>query len=93
MFSKNEETFTTIGRNNWTDLLDSAHLQKNCNREGFNIKIKSSIKVRLGILGNNEDDCMSPDSAIGVGFPSDSMSAGNYHFGTRHHAMAYLLVQ
>ena len=44
-------------------------LQRNCNREGFNVYSSNSryMKVRLGIVGNNENDCTSADSFVGLG--------------------------
>jgi hypothetical protein len=73
----------------------TASLQYNCNRQGFNVEPGYS-NIRIGILGNNEDDCSSPDSYIGAGgqyspclgghAPTAGGSAGcdgdngNYHF-------------
>ncbi|KAL9953458.1 hypothetical protein ACROYT_G040880 [Oculina patagonica] len=47
----------------------SGSLQRNCNREGFNAAsdILGYSKARIGILGNNENNCMSCDSRIGFG--------------------------
>jgi len=59
-----------IGRNAWKKLMANGSLQKYCNREGFNNFIGSNQNysyVRIGIIGNNENDCASPDSMIGVG--------------------------
>jgi len=47
----------------WKTLIGSqASLQRNCNKEGFNVAIG---KARIGIVGNNENDCNSCDSRIG----------------------------
>ena len=55
---------TSLGRNTWKTLIGSqASLQLNCNKEGFNVL----DKARIGILGNNEDDCITCDSRIGFG--------------------------
>ena len=60
----------SVGRDTWKSLLGSqGSLQNNCNREGFNVKCDSqtSSKTRIGIVGNNEDNCHSCDSRIGFG--------------------------
>ena len=49
-----------------------------CFQEGFN-----TIRVRLGLTANQENDCQTPDSYIGFGFRK--YSAGNYADG-RYHA-------
>ena len=71
---------TTLGRAAWKTLMPSGSLQTNCNLEGFNA-IGGSAKVLLGILGNNENECNSPDSYIGIGFVGSSCgstyTAGN----------------
>ena len=71
-----------MGRESWKKLIGSgASLQYNCNREGFNVKSSSSgSKARIGILGNNEEDCTSCDSRIGFGTggrPHHSNTCGN----------------
>ena len=63
---------TTAGKNKWLSLMDGSRLQKNCNKEGFNINIhgyspNANLKVRIGIIANNQDDCISCDSCIGFG--------------------------
>ena len=63
---------TTVGKNRWLSLMDGSRLQKNCNKEGFNINIhgyspNANLKVRIGIIANNQDDCNSCDSCIGFG--------------------------
>ncbi|KAL9953469.1 hypothetical protein ACROYT_G040891 [Oculina patagonica] len=61
---------TSLGRDTWKALLGSqGSLQLNCNREGFNAVSDSgwAPKARIGILGNNEDECASCDSRIGFG--------------------------
>ena len=58
---------TTLGRDAWKSLMGaSASLQLECNLEGTNI-YDANIRVRLGIISNNEADCLTPDSRIGVG--------------------------
>ena len=93
---------TSLGRNKWKTVLGSqASLQTYCNKEGFNAVGTNSAhsKARIGILGNNENDCKSCDSRIGLGTggsPDDSNTCGNEapDNGDKHiKAMGYILVQ
>ena len=97
---------TSLGRNTWKTLIGSqASLQYNCNKEGFNAVSTSSnsySKVRIGIVGNDQNDCTSSDSRIGFGTggtPDDSNSCGNVaKYSTDNgekfiNAMGYILVQ
>jgi hypothetical protein len=52
----------------------SQHLQSNCNRAGINNA--SLVRTRIGILANDEDDCGSPDSLLGIGNDNPSSSCG-----------------
>ena len=80
---------TSLGRSKWIALTDSkAYLQPNCNEEGFNTQKGSNRRARVGILGNNEDDCRTCDSAIGFGV--DNRACGDRH---SFRAMCYILVQ
>ena len=57
-----------IGRAAWKSLITGSSLQPNCNREGFNnIVSQTYSRVRIGIISNQENDCGSPDSFVGVG--------------------------
>ena len=104
--------YTTLGRDTWKSLIGSeASLQINCNREGFNANSDSQTdsegedlfaKARIGILGNNEEECKSCDSRIGFGTGGphdDSNTCGNeamYNGDNRDKhikAMGYILVQ
>jgi hypothetical protein len=58
----------TIGRTKWMSLIGGSSLQSNCNAEGFNGGTGRAAVLRIGIRGNQEDDCNTPDSAIGFGF-------------------------
>ena len=97
---------TSLGRNTWKTLIGSqASLQSNCNKEGFNIVgASANSKARIGILGNNENDCVTCDSRIGFGtggYPDDSNTCGNAATakwspdnGDKYiKAMGYILVQ
>ena len=74
---------TSLGRDTWKTLIGSeASLQINCNKEGFNAVVTDiySSKARMGIIGNNENDCLTCDSRIGFGtgeYPDDSNTCGN----------------
>lgn len=59
---------TSLGRASWLGL-GGHSLQPNCNQEGFNVMPAGGAiaRVRIGIIGNNEGDCSSADSRIGIG--------------------------
>ncbi|KAL9954494.1 hypothetical protein ACROYT_G042042 [Oculina patagonica] len=89
---------TSLGRNTWKALIGSqASLLPNCNKEGFNVASTDVTlgKARIGILGNNENDCIQCDSRIGFGTGGrhvDSNTCGNVEFYTQIKAMGYILV-
>jgi len=89
---------TSLGRNTWKTLTGSlASLQLNCNKEGFNAACTYRT-MRIGILGNNENDCISCDSIIGFGgnwdFTLGNMAIHGGDNGDKHiKAMGYILVQ
>ena len=63
---------TNVGRETWRSLINSSFFQENCNVEGLNVQPKISslgnyVKVRIGIVANNQKDCGSCDSCIGFG--------------------------
>ena len=57
---------TSIGRSKWLSLVRGSGLQSHCDREGFNVNTIILV-VRIGILGNQENECISPDSYVGFG--------------------------
>ena len=86
---------TSLGRDTWKALIGSqASLQLNCNREGFNVL----GKARIGILGNNEDDCNTCDSRLGFGMAT-SNTCGNVashlpdNGDQNNKAIGYILIQ
>ena len=93
------------GRDTWKSLIGSeASLQYNCNKEGFNAygEHLDHSKARIGILGNNENDCDSCDSRIGFGTGGkhdNNNACGNEarhrgDNGNKHiKVMGYILVQ
>eukprot|EP00794_Sanderia_malayensis_P009158 gene9158-10131_t len=87
---------TYIGRSTWLGLLSGSYLQPYCNREGFNNR--KSKYARIGILGNNENDCNSVDSVMGIGIGSASFDActGNrasYGVTKKIQSRGFVLVQ
>ena len=96
---------TSLGRDKWKSLIGpEGSLQTNCGEEGFNAPSYRSVrlKARIGILGNNENNCRSCDSTIGFGIigkegepntcgneAAFSPDNGNKHIKT----MGYILVQ
>ncbi|XP_046863405.1 uncharacterized skeletal organic matrix protein 5-like [Xenia sp. Carnegie-2017] len=62
---------TNVSRNKWMSLINDSVLQLNCNKEGFNAKDENELhaRVRLGIIGNDKNNCYSSDSFIGFGGP------------------------
>ncbi|HNI98871.1 MAG TPA: fibrinogen-like YCDxxxxGGGW domain-containing protein [Leptospiraceae bacterium] len=55
---------TSVGRASWKNLVPNSSLQYNCNREGVN---NGAGGARIGILANQEADCGSCDSSLGIG--------------------------
>lgn len=55
-----------MDRNAWKSLLPNSSLQSRCNRQAVN-NYHHGARVRVGILGNQENDCNSPDSRLGIG--------------------------
>ena len=96
---------TSLGRDKWKSLIGSeASLQHNCNKEGFNAVSGNPnlSKARIGILGNEHDDCFTCDSRIGFGTggkPDNNNTCGNEarpggDNGSKHiKVMGYILVQ
>ena len=74
---------TSLGRNAWRSLVSGSSFQPNCNKEGFNIvsdRGSGWSEARIGILGNNENDCQTADSYVGFGtgaHPYNSNTCGN----------------
>jgi hypothetical protein len=76
-------------RANWLTLLPSASLQPECNKGGFNVigsdptRINDHARMRIGFIANQETDCDTPDSRLGVGgagascATTDDTTAGN----------------
>ena len=62
---------TAVGKEKWLSLMDGSLLQENCNREGFNLiksyRYRVQLKVRIGVIANNQNHCNSCDSCFGFG--------------------------
>ena len=79
---------TTLRRSKWISLMKGfINLQSRCNREGFNVFCAGGY-VRIGIFGNNENDCRSCDTQMGFGL-SRRHSCGDVSTGT----MGYIFVK
>ncbi|XP_068683395.1 uncharacterized skeletal organic matrix protein 5-like [Montipora foliosa] len=96
---------TSLSRNTWKTVIGSlASLQANCSMEGFNATSVRHSRARIGIIGNNESDCPTPDSKIGFGnggHHDNLNSCGNFAInqpssdnGSKNiKAVGYILVQ
>jgi hypothetical protein len=69
---------TNVGRSAWERLPARGSLQTNCNREGINVETPQA-SVRIGILANNQNDCATCNSVIGLG--AKGMSIGELACG------------
>ena len=107
LIADGEYRSTSLGRDTWKLLISPlGSLQGNCNKEGFNARSteqydeKDMSKARIGILGNNENDCRQCDSRIGFGtggLHDNTNTCGNDATSSaadKHiKAMGYILVQ
>jgi hypothetical protein len=81
IFATNKYVATAaLGRDAWLAALPGSALQKNCNREGLDVAA-GLLSVRIGILSNEQGNCDSPDSRLGIGGMGTSCGtdAGNRH--------------
>ena len=72
---------TYLRRFKWKSLISESSLQRNCDREGFNV-YNSHTRVRLGILASDENDCNTPDTFIRL---------GAYRYGNVENAASIML--
>ena len=98
---------TSLGVNKWKKLIGpQASLQVNRKREGFNTAVghSGSAKTRIGIIGNDQKNCLTPDSRIGFGGAgrgddsntcrNDALNNASSDNGARKiKTMGYILVQ
>jgi hypothetical protein len=63
--------FNSTTRNDWLALANNGALQVNCNDKGYNFvpsnEFPKTFHLRIGIVGNGENECFSPDSFVGFG--------------------------
>merc|ERR1711975_94808 len=74
-------SYTGLSLGTWRGLGGSKKFayQNNCNRQGFDVTAAHGYKLRFGIIFNEQNNCNSPDTMIGVGMQSAAkMSAGGY---------------
>ncbi len=76
LFAAEEYVPVYLGRERWLGAIPDARLQDNCNREGVNAGVELN-RVRLGIVGNDQDDCTTPESKLGVGSSFTCQSCGS----------------
>ncbi|KAM7445031.1 hypothetical protein ABFA07_006418 [Porites harrisoni] len=101
LIADGEYRSTSLRRSTWFSLIASgASFDDNCNKEGFNVECtwKVRSKARIGILGNNEDDCTSCNSRVGFGTGGendDSNTCGNHASNKNINikAFGYIFVQ
>lgn len=70
LFADGRYRATVLGREKWMSLINNSSLQSKCNQEGFNIGLSSWVhhtRTRLGIIGNEQSHCDTPDSFLGFG--------------------------
>jgi len=95
VFTGNELSAGLPGRSTWIQWMAPYFSgyrwanQANCNHAAFNV-VGPSYACRLGIVMNNEANCLTPDSAIGFGCycgtnsdPSERVGAGGFSWGAR----------
>ena len=60
---------TSVPRDTWKSLYVDSSLQRNWGKQGFNVAPRGNAfaGVRLGIIGNGENDCETADSFLGFG--------------------------
>ena len=76
---------TNLGRAKWKSLIKKSSLQRNCNKEGFNVKTKTSYgplgvkatAARIGIAGNDLFGCLDSDSRLGFGTKGNGFGQKN----------------
>ena len=76
LFEDEKYLRTNLGINKWKSLIENSSLQIRACKEGFNLERKNicaeCIRLRLGIIGDEWDNCKSPDSFIGFGGQGNS---------------------
>jgi len=73
-------SMATVSRDDWLGMVPDPSLQANCGDQGINVAPRSDqARVRIGIVGNNENNCNSANSRIGIGGAgeNDDVTTGN----------------
>jgi len=78
LIADNKYRSTRLGRDQWKSLIPDSSLQRKCNEEGFNVYNRGA-RARIGIIGNDANNCNSPNSRIGVGTAGDYCWQNNYY--------------
>jgi len=85
LFEAGKNQATRVGRAGWLALMPGATTQENCNAEGINIvaSYQAEVELRVGLVMNNEADCKSSDSNIGLGLAEQTgISCGAFANGS-----------
>jgi hypothetical protein len=90
VFSSGAYRSTSAGRTAWLSLMSGASIQGGCNSEGFNVASSNATysRVRIGILGNNESDCGTCDSWMGIGGIFPLLGSSNVSCGVIHSSLS-----
>ena len=71
VISKNVFVPVFVGRDLWSSAVQGVSLQKRCNKEGINARDNryggTHAQARIGIIANDQSDCRTCDSFVGVG--------------------------
>jgi len=74
------QTDTALDRSAWLSMVPMVSLQDNCGMQGINVAPETDhARVRIGIIGNEQGNCGSANSRIGVGGAgeNDDVTTGN----------------
>ena len=89
---------TYLGRDVWLTLVNDGEIQEYCNKEGFNVEVVGTkLFLRIGLAGNEQDNCVTPDSSIGFGMqydePGQRRSSGIIYVSSHVPSFGYIFVQ
>ena len=91
---------TYLGREIWLTLVNNGTIQENCNKEGFNVRLRNKVVgLQIGLAGNEQNDCNSLDSSIGFGMyiryasPGQRRTSGIIHASFPVSSFGYIFVQ
>lgn len=86
LFAGGQYVPTTLSKREWLGLVPDSRLQANCGAQGFNVMhpgAPTHARARIGIVGNKQNDCTSPDSFVGVGTSVGTCSGPNPSAGNQ----------